>query len=81
MSPHSVGYSNRAQRRQWLKAGIFEHVSDELWSAASYTLSTELAAEHNKEKYRKPLESMIPPEYLQHRKVFFEEELHRLPEH
>ena len=65
---------NRAQRRQWLKAGIIEHASDELWCAASYTLSTELAAERNKEKYGKPLESMVPPEYLRHRKVFSEEE-------
>ena len=72
---------NRAERRQWLKAGIIEHTSDELWVAASYTLSTELAAERNKEKYGKPLESMIPTEYLNHRKVFSEEESQRLPKH
>ena len=72
---------NRAERRKWVKANIIEHSSDELWCAAGVTLSTELAAEKNQAKYGKPLESMIPPEYLSYRKVFPEEESHRLPKH
>jgi hypothetical protein len=45
------------------------------------TYSTQLAAEINEKKYGRPLEEIVPTEYLKHRKVFSEEESHRLPKH
>ena len=71
----------RAERRHWLKTGIIEDNTDEVWCMASMTYSTQLAAEVNEKKYGKPLEDLIPAEYLSHRKVFSEEESHRLPKH
>ena len=71
----------RAERRHWLKTGIIEDNTDEVWCMASMTYSTQLAAEVNEKKYGKPLEDLIPAEYLSHRKVFSEEESHCLPKH
>ena len=51
-------------------------MADELWIAAGVTLSTELAAKLNEKKYGRPLEEMVSAEYLNHRKVFSEEESH-----
>ena len=70
---------NRAQRRQWLKAGIITDTSDELWCLAGYTYSTNIAAEANKAKGTRKFEDMVPPEYHRHARVFSEEESHRLP--
>ena len=74
-------HANRVERRQWLRAGIIEHTTDEVWCLAGYTNSTDIAAKTNQAKYGKPLESMIPAEYLRHRHVFSEEESQRLPKH
>jgi hypothetical protein len=73
--------ANRVQRRQWMKQGILEADSDELWVAAGYTHSTRLAAEANLAKKKKTLKEMIPIEYRRYSKVFSEVESERLPEH
>ena len=68
--------ATRQERRQWLRAGIIDDMADELWIAAGVTLSTELAAKLDEKKYGCSLEEMVPAEYLNHRKVFSEEESH-----
>ena len=73
--------ANRIQRRQWVRAGILTNATDEVWCAAGYTLSTKLAAEVNLAKETKTFEQMVPSHYHKYRKVFSEEESHRLPEH
>ena len=73
--------ANRTQRRQWVRAGILTNATDEVWCAAGYTLSTKLAAEVNLAKEKKMFKQMVPAHYHKYRKVFSEEESHRLPEH
>lgn len=73
--------ANRQQRRHWLKSGILENTTDELWCHAGFTYSTKLAAEANKAKVHRTFEEMVPKEYHEHSKVFSEEESHRLPQH
>lgn len=73
--------SSRAECRAWVKLGLLEEATEEIWCCASMTYSTQLAAEVNEKKYGKPLEEMVPPEYLKHKKVFSEEEFHQLPKH
>jgi hypothetical protein len=72
---------NRRQRRAWIKAGILKHASEELWLAAGYTYSQEIAEKAHQAKAKKSFEEMIPPQYRKFAKVFSEEESHRLPEH
>jgi hypothetical protein len=73
--------ANRVQQRQWTKQGLLEHDSDELWVAAGYMHSTQLAAEANLAKKAKTIEEMIPVEYQQYSKVFSEIESECLPDH
>ena len=80
-SPVHKIQANREERRQWLRAGILEDTTDELWCYAGYTLSTKLAAEKNLAKDKQTFEQMVPPQYRQYKKVFSEEESHRLPQH
>ena len=47
--------ANRAERRQWLRAGIIEDTSDEVWILYGYSYSTEIAAKENIKKYNLPL--------------------------
>lgn len=72
---------NHAQCRQWAHANIIEHSTHELWYAAGFTYSTELAAEINKAKYGKKFEEMVPLEYHKHCSVFSEKESYHLPKH
>ena len=73
--------ANRGQRSEWVKAGILDVRSDELWCCAGMTYSTKIAAEANQAKARKTFEEMVPKEYHRHAKVFSEEESYRLPQH
>ena len=72
---------NRAQRREWLKAGVLEHSTDQLWCCGGVTYSTKLAAEVNQAKGKRSFEELVPPEYRRYAKIFSEEESHRLPQH
>ena len=80
-SPFKQISANRATRRAWIKAGIIEDSSDELWMCAGFTLSTELAAKANESKAKQTFEEMVPEEYRKYTKVFSEVESQRLPEH
>ena len=80
-SPFEQISANRATRRAWIKAGIIEDSSDELWMCAGFTLSTELAAKANESKAKRTFEEMVPEEYRKYTKVFSEVESQRLPEH
>jgi hypothetical protein len=73
--------ANRATRRAFLKAGILKSTDEELWCAAGYTYSQQIAEKGNQAKPIKTLEEMIPEEYRNHVKVFLEQESERLPEH
>ncbi|KAJ3533934.1 hypothetical protein NMY22_g7130 [Coprinellus aureogranulatus] len=72
---------NRRTRRAWLRAGRIEHLTDDLWCAAGYTFSQQIAEEAFKSKPVKTFEEMVPPWYRQHAHVFSEKESERLPEH
>lgn len=72
---------NQKWRRFLLQAGILDHTSEELWCAAGYTYSQQLAKAAHKEKPQKSFEEMIPNAYHKHSKVFSEKELEWLPEH
>lgn len=73
--------ANRATRRVWTRKGILGHTSDEVWIAAGYTYSQQLAEEAHKSKPVRTLEEMVPEEYRQYAKVFSEAESERLPAH
>ena len=73
--------ANRVQRRKWWKAQILEDTTEELWCAAGYTYSTELAQKANQDKPKRTFEEIVPEEYRQYSKVFSESESERLPEH
>jgi predicted aspartyl protease len=73
--------ANCVQQRQWMKQGLLEHDSNELWVAAGYTHSTRLAAKANLAKKAKTIEEMIPVEYQRYSKVFSEIESKCLPDH
>ena len=78
---------NRSQRRRWVKAGVLEHATDELWSHAGFTinasttLSTELAAKEHASHAARSFEEMVPKEYHDFAKVFSDEDAQRLPQH
>ena len=72
--------ANRSERREWLRAGIVEDSKDEVWILAGYTYSQAIAVEANRDKYAKSFEELVPKEYHRHKKVFSEEESHRLSE-
>ena len=73
--------ANRRMRRAWLRAGVLQQVGEELWCAAGYTYSQQLAEEANKSKPQRTFEEMVPEHYHQHAGVFSEKESERLPEH
>lgn len=72
---------NRSTRRAWLRAGYLEHAQDELWCAAGYTVSQQIAEQAHLAKKKKTFEEMVPPQYCQYSKVFSEKESECLPEH
>ena len=72
---------NRKRRRALLRAGIIGHATEELWCAAGYTYSQQLAEAVHKDKPQKTFEEMIPMPYRTHAKVFSEKESEHLPEH
>lgn len=72
---------NRQLRRQWLRAGTIDHPTDQVWCAAGFTYSQQIAEKAEKAKPQRSLDEMIPPEYRRHATVFSESESERLPEH
>ena len=71
--------ANRAERRAWVRAGIIEDATDEVWCLAGYTYSTDIAARANEKKAQHPFKDTVPAEYHRHAKVLSEEESERLP--
>jgi len=67
--------ANRIQRKQWWKEGMLEEPSEEVWCAAGFTYSTELAGKAGEGKQKRSLEEIIPEEYQQYAKVFSEEKI------
>ena len=58
-----------------------EDCHDDLWIAAGYTYSQQIAEEAHKAEPQWTLEEMVPQEYWGARKVFSEEESEWLPAH
>ncbi|KAA1479212.1 hypothetical protein DENSPDRAFT_886534 [Dentipellis sp. KUC8613] len=52
--------ANRRERRYWWKQKVLEESTEELWCAAGYTYSSQLAAEANQGKKQKTFEEMVP---------------------
>ncbi|KIK49771.1 hypothetical protein GYMLUDRAFT_108140, partial [Collybiopsis luxurians FD-317 M1] len=51
--------ANRAMRRSWVKAGILLDATEEVWCAAGYTYSQQLAERAQKDKPIKTFEEMV----------------------
>jgi hypothetical protein len=73
--------ANRATRRSWKRIGILHDLEEEVWCAAGYTYSQQIAEEQHHAKPTKLLDEMIPAHYREHTAVFSESESERLPEH
>lgn len=75
--------ASRTTRRQWVREGIIDTISDEVWCAAGYSHSQRIAEEAAKSQPKKAttFEEIVPEEYRSFKKVFSEEESQRLPEH
>ena len=72
---------NRKRRRAWLRAGFIQEMGEEIWCAAGFTYSQQLAEAANRSKTQRTFEEMVPSPYRHHAKVFSEKESERLPEH
>ena len=71
--------ANRKLRRHWKREGVIEDLGEEVWCAAGYTYSQQIAEAENARKAKRSFEQTVPPEYQDFRKVFSEEESERLP--
>lgn len=72
---------SRKTRRAWIKAGILVEPTEEVWCAAGYTSSQQIAEKVSKSKPAKTFEETVPPQYRDFEKVFSEAESTRLPVH
>ncbi|KAK1218004.1 hypothetical protein PQX77_019322 [Marasmius sp. AFHP31] len=66
--------ANRMTQRALVKKGVLENCHDNLWIAAGYTYSQQIAEQASKGKPKQTFEEMVPPEYWGSKKVFSEEE-------
>jgi hypothetical protein len=73
--------ANRATRREWRKKGIIHEMGEEVWCAAGFTYSQQLAEQAFKEKPTRTFEEMVPEPYRKFGTVFSESESERLPVH
>lgn len=73
--------ANRATCRKWLRQGILQDKDDEVWCAAGFTYSQQIAEKANEAKAEKTFEEMVPKEYREFTKVFLEQESQWLPAH
>src|SRR5688572_18185862 len=73
--------ANRSLRRTWVRMGIIEHTSEEVWCAAGFTYSQQIAEKAHLSKPERTFEEMVPEPYREHATVFSESESHRLPDH
>jgi RNase H-like domain found in reverse transcriptase/Reverse transcriptase (RNA-dependent DNA polymerase) len=64
-----------------MRKGLLEDTSDQLWCAAGFTYSQQIAKQIEKKKLVKTFKEMVPPQYHQHAHVFSEFESQHLPEH
>jgi hypothetical protein len=62
--------ANRRIRRELYKQGILEDSTDQLWCAAGFTYSQQIAEQVQKDKPQRTFEEMVPPQYRQHASVF-----------
>ena len=63
----------RKEKRSLKQKGIEVEAADEVWCAATFTYSTELAAKA-KDKTTRTFEEMVPRQYQEFSKVFSEQE-------
>lgn len=73
--------ASRTIRKRWVKEGITDTFSDEVWCAAGFTHSQRIAEEAAKAKAVAPktFEEMVPKPYHTFKRVFSENESQRLP--
>ena len=55
--------ANRALRRSWVKAGVIDNTTEEVWCAAGYTYSQQLAEQAHKGKPTRTFEEMVLEPY------------------
>jgi hypothetical protein len=73
--------ANRQTRSVWWNDGLLTSRTDEMWCAAGYTYSQQIAEEASKGKASRTLDEIVPEHYRDFSKVFSEEESNRLPTH
>jgi len=64
--------ANRRTRRAWVRSGILQEQTEEVWCAAGFTYSQQLAEQTHKAKPLKTFEEMVPEPYRDFQKVFSE---------
>jgi hypothetical protein len=73
--------ANRRTRSVWWNDRLLTSQTDEMWCAAGYTYSQQIAEEASKGKALRTLDKIVPEHYRDFSKVFSEEESNRLPTH
>lgn len=73
--------ANRETRQSWVREGILDHAMEEVWCAAGYTYSQQIAEKAHKDKPTKTFEEMVPEPYRDFKQVFSEAASERLPAH
>ena len=64
--------ANQALHRSWVKACVIDNTTEEVWCAAGYTYSQQLAEQAHKDKPTRTFEEMVPEPYRDFQKVFSE---------
>ena len=72
---------NRRLRREWARNKLIDGMQDQVWIAAGYTHSQQLAEAAKRDKPARTFEEMVPEHYREYEKVFSEQESEWLPEH
>jgi hypothetical protein len=73
--------ANRRTRSVWWNNGLLTSQTDEMWCAAGYTYSQQIAEEVSKGKASRTLDEIVPEHYWDFSKVFSKEESNWLPMH
>jgi hypothetical protein len=73
--------ANRQTHSVWWNEGLLTLQTDEMWCAAGYTYSQQIAEEASKGKALRTLDEIVPEHYQDFSKVFSKEESNWLPTH
>ena len=73
--------ANRVQCWKWWRTKVLDNPFEQLWCAAKYTYSAELAEKADRDKQKHTFEEIVSKDYQQYAKVFSKVKSEHLPEH